>query len=104
LWTVLALKSAPVAQSEFCGPTYVAAMPRYFFHTEEDWAQEPVELPDDASARNYAMRAARELLAEAVLQGRLILHETIIAHSEDGRHLFTITLGEAVGLPPPGSK
>jgi hypothetical protein len=77
-------------------------MNHYFFHLHEvDSVVEDVEglaLIDDIAAGEVALRAARDLLAGAVLQGRLPLTDTIVVADRGGRSVLSLTLGEAVGL------
>jgi hypothetical protein len=76
----------------------------YFFHLDEDGFlvedEEGLVLFDDAAAHAVAVRAARDLLAGAVLQGRLPLDNNIVVTDHVGRTVFSLTLGAAVGLPP----
>ena len=76
-------------------------MPRYFFHVRggvvEADDEEGSELPDAAAAERYAVLAARELLAAAVIEGRLPLDERIDVNDASGRRLRSLSFGEAVG-------
>jgi hypothetical protein len=78
-------------------------MPRYFFtlrggdiDTEDE---DGIALPDDAAAHERAVDFARDLLAAAVLEGRLALHERIVVRDETGRSVESLSFGQAVGLP-----
>jgi hypothetical protein len=78
-------------------------MPRYFFHVRggpvEAEDEEGSELPDATAAERYAIVAARELLAAAVIEGRLPLDERIDINDASGRRLQSLSFGEAVGAP-----
>lgn len=75
-------------------------MPCYFFllrngefDVEDD---DGLELPDDVSARDKAMHFARGLLAAAVLDGRLPLHERVVVMAQNGREVVSVSFGQAV--------
>lgn len=78
-------------------------MPRYFFHVRggpiEADDEEGSDLPNSAAAERYAVAAARELLAAAVLEGRLALDERIDVNDSAGRRLLSLSFGDAVGAP-----
>ena len=78
-------------------------MPRYFFHLQDGEIEttdpEGLILPDDGVARERATAFARDLLAAAVIEGRLALHERIVVEHENGRPVLTLSFGQAVGLP-----
>ncbi len=74
-------------------------MPRFFFNLHNDLdAPDPEgrELPDLAAARDAAIREARELAAETVMQGRLDLGHFIEVADAAGAPLFRVRFGEAV--------
>ena len=77
-------------------------MPRYFFHIKEVDAtskdEEGRELPDDDTARRHAADAARELAAQAVLDGELINGQCIEVTDRAGKLVTTVMLREAVRL------
>lgn len=77
-------------------------MPFYFFHARGGEVEcdddEGSELPSDQVAREKATYYARDLLAAAVMDGRLALHESIVVEDDGGRTILTLTFGEAVGL------
>jgi hypothetical protein len=79
-------------------------MNRYFFHLHEAGSVvedfEGMALVDEGAAREVALRAARDVLAGAVLQGRLPLNDTIVVADRGGQLVLSLTLGEAVGLQP----
>lgn len=78
-------------------------MPIYFFHLYEDGAcvedEEGMWLTDDASAREVAVTAARDVLAGAVREGRLPLDDVILVTDHIGQTLFSLRLGAVVILP-----
>lgn len=80
-------------------------MPRYYFHLHEDGSviddEEGTELVDDAAARFVAVRAARDVLAGAVMRGRLPLTDVVVVTDHIGQTVFSLTLGAAVGQSPP---
>jgi hypothetical protein len=78
-------------------------MPRYFFELKggdiETEDEDGFPLPDDAAAHQQAVTFARDLLAAAVLEGRLALHERIVVRDEAGRLVESLSFGQSVGLP-----
>ena len=78
-------------------------MPRYLFHVrggpiEADDA-EGLDLPNEEAARQKAAEFARDLLAAAVLEGRLALTERIVICDAEGREVAALSFGQSVGLP-----
>ena len=77
-------------------------MPWYFFHIRETDAtsrdDEGRELPDDATARRQAAEAARELAAQAVLEGELINGQCIEVTDGAGKLVTTAMFRDAVLL------
>jgi hypothetical protein len=77
-------------------------MPRYFFMLRggDIEADDPdgLVLPDDAAAHEKAIVFARDLLAAAVLEGRLALQERIEVRDENGRTVANLSFGQSVGL------
>lgn len=78
-------------------------MPHYALHLRngelEADDEEGLDLPNERGARDQALVFARDLLAAAVLQGRLALQERIEV-VEDGRGpILSLSFAEAVGLP-----
>ena len=77
-------------------------MPRYFFHIrkngilEED--PEGAELPTLDAARNEAILAAREILAERVLQGQALDGDCFVISQEDGTVLVEVSFKSAFRL------
>ncbi len=78
-----------------------AAVPQYYFHIRggeiECDDEEGTDLPSEDAAEREAERAARDLLAAAVLEGRLPLQEMIVVTDGGGRTVTAITFGKAVG-------
>jgi uncharacterized protein DUF6894 len=81
-------------------------MPRYFFHIRETDAtskdEEGRELPDDATACRHAAEAARELAAQAVLEGELINGQYIEVTNRAGKLVTTAMFRDAVRLAREG--
>ena len=80
-------------------------MPHYYFHIVEGGEliddSEGIDLPDEASARDFATKAARSLLSAAVIEGSLPLDHTIVVADEKRGTLFEMTYGDVVGAPAP---
>jgi hypothetical protein len=78
-------------------------MPRYFFHLRERQGTTPdiegMDLPDRNSAVNVALRGARSVLCDEVMEGCLDLDGAVHVTDEEGRDLFTISFSEAVAIP-----
>lgn len=78
-------------------------MPHYFFELRggdiEADDLEGLELPNDEAAHAKGLVFARDLLAAAVMEGRLALHERIDIRDQMGRMVESISFGQAVGLP-----
>jgi len=74
-------------------------MPRYFFHLcngtglIED--EEGQELTDESSAREIAIKEARNLMSEEMRQGELNVASFIEVQNERGEYLFTLPFEEA---------
>jgi hypothetical protein len=77
-------------------------MPRYFFELRggeiETEDEDGLQLPDDAAAREKGVTFARDLLAAAVLEGRLALNERIVIRDDTGRFVESLSFGQSVGL------
>jgi uncharacterized protein DUF6894 len=75
-------------------------MPRYHFHLYNSIGSVPDEdgreLPDLETARAEAVKGARAIIADEVLNGRLDLEARIEVKNEAGAVLFTLTFAEAV--------
>ena len=75
----------------------VTLMGRYYFHLQKMGErvlidEEGAELPDLESAREQAFRAARELVADAILAGSDLDTVAIIVMDDQGHELY-IPLG-----------
>jgi hypothetical protein len=79
-------------------------VPAYFFHLNENGSlivdEEGTAFIDDAAARDAAIRAARDVLAGAVYDGRLPLSDAVIVTDHIGQTVCSVTLGAAVGQLP----
>jgi hypothetical protein len=79
-------------------------VPIYFFHLHEAesviYDGEGTTLPDDAAARGAGVRAARDVLAGAVLDGRLPVDHFVVITDHAGRVVLSLTLGASVGFFP----
>ena len=53
---------------------------------------EGIDLPDFSAARREAIEAARELLAEAIKEGRAEVPEAFVIADEEGREIDTVPL------------
>jgi hypothetical protein len=76
-------------------------VPRYFFSVYDDVIaqdEEGVELPNVAAARLYAIKGARDIIAEQVRHGKFVLSHWIDVADEHGAPLFTVTFREAVDI------
>ena len=74
-------------------------MPRYYFHLFNDVNardEEGVEFPNDAVAMQKAIKSARELAAESVRQGRLILDHRIEVEDDGGRRVGIVHFRDVV--------
>ncbi len=80
----------------------LSLMPRYHFNVYNDLValdEEGKELPDIAAAREEAIRGARGLMAEELIQaGRMRLQHRIEVADEKGRVLLTIPFRELVNI------
>ena len=75
-------------------------MPTYYFHlkTGEEIVEdiEGSHLPDLHAARQYALSAARELLAHAIHRGRDAPPDCVIVIDGDGQELLTVFTTEVL--------
>lgn len=74
-------------------------MPHFYFHLFNDETildQEGVDLPDKAVAIEKACKAAREMAAESVREGRLVLDHRIDVADDSGATVATIRFRDAV--------
>jgi hypothetical protein len=77
-------------------------MAKFYFHSrnanefiEDDWG---VDLPDLEAARKEAMRAAREIIAEQLLNNRAIPDEVFESVDADGTILAYLPLKAAIRM------
>lgn len=79
-------------------------VPRYRFHVCDGagFCEDPegIELPDREAAYREAVRSARSLMVDEIIQGRLSLASFIEVEDENGAHLFTVTFEDAVEIDP----
>jgi len=76
-------------------------MPRYHFHLFNDLQVpdvEGIELPDAETAMKRAASAAREMAAESVREGRLILSHRIEVTDDSGAAVGTVHFGDVVDI------
>jgi hypothetical protein len=74
-------------------------MPRYFFHLFNDVVsrdEEGVELPNNAVAMQHAAASAREMAAESVREGQLILDHRIEVTDEAGGRIGVVRFADVV--------
>ena len=74
-------------------------MPTYYFHlfnSETIWDTEGVVLPNDAVAVQKAAVAAREMAAESVREGRLVLDHRIVVCAENNKSVGTVHFRDVV--------
>ena len=77
-------------------------MPRYFFHIVGDGGLvedlEGVELSGEKEARDEAISAAREIIAESVRKGELIDGHRFEVFDENGTKLFSLPFRNVLRL------
>ena len=76
-------------------------MPRYFFHVYDDVIakdEEGAELPNLAAARLNALVGARDLIAEQVRHGYIVLSHWIDVVDEQGEAVLTIAFRDAIDI------
>lgn len=77
-------------------------MPLFYLHVCDGTGfvedEEGLELPDEAAARDAAVRGARDLMSAEVGRGELDLSSFIEVEDENHQWLFTLTFAEAVRL------
>jgi hypothetical protein len=83
---------------------YPSRVPIYYMHVgsglrfAED--HEGRDLPDDETAREEAVKGARDMMAGELHQGQLDLSSFIEVEDETHKLLFTVTFAEAVKIIP----
>lgn len=79
-------------------------VPRFRFHVCDGAGfcedSQGVELVDSEAAYEEALRTARKLMVDEVIERRLSFASFIEVEDEAGAHLFTVTFDEAVELNP----
>jgi hypothetical protein len=76
-------------------------MPRFYFHLFNDMDvrdEEGVELPNDAAALQRAAFSAREMAAQSVREGRLVLDHRIEVANDHGDTIGTVHFGDVVEI------
>jgi hypothetical protein len=78
-------------------------MSRYYFHLrllddEVIADQEGLDLPDTATARQEALAAARQILADSIKFGRENIPDAFIVADSEGHELDTIPLAAALPI------
>lgn len=76
-------------------------MRKFYFHLfndEDIWDREGVELPDEAEALRRGETAAREMAAQNVREGRLVLGHRIVVCAENNRSIGTIHFRDVVEI------
>lgn len=77
-------------------------VPRYYMHVSNGHGfaedHEGRDLPDDETAREEAVKGARDLMASEVREGQLDLSAFIEVEDETHKRLFTVTFAEAVKI------
>jgi hypothetical protein len=78
------------------------SMPRYYFNIDNSIGyladEEGRELAGPDEARREALKGARSILAEDVLQGKIDLRGRLEVKDEAGRIVLTLPFSEAVEL------
>ena len=80
-------------------PPRYGQMPRYYFNLYNDITsidEEGSDLPNDAVALQHAARTAREMAAESVRNGHLVLDHRLEVTDEDGRSVGTVYFRDVV--------
>jgi hypothetical protein len=76
-------------------------MPRYYFHLFNDITsldEEGSELPTDAAAKQPAESNAREMAAESVREGHLVLSHWIEVGNEVGEKIATVRFRDVIQI------
>lgn len=80
-------------------------MPAYFLHLRSGadvlLDREGLEIADPAQLREVAVREARALIAQEVLDGLVDLAQAIEVEDEAGRTVLRLPFAEAVEFEPP---
>ena len=76
-------------------------MPKFFFNLRDDISVEDCEgkfLDDADKAREAALHYAREMMAEDVKDGRLVLKDSIDIVDEKGEKVLTLPFRDAIEI------
>jgi hypothetical protein len=76
-------------------------MPRFFFHLYDDMVSvddEGTELPDAKAAHECAVKSARAIACQEVLEGHLNLRHRIEVEDERGTPVLTVHFSDVVKL------
>jgi hypothetical protein len=76
-------------------------MPRYYFHLFNDITaldEQGVVLPNAAVALQHGAMSAREMAAESVREGRLVLDHRIEVEDESGGNIGTLRFRDVVQI------
>ena len=76
-------------------------MPRYFFHLHNDVEtvdREGMVLPNLGAAKAQAVRAARDVMAGNVRQGRISLGDWIEVEDEQHRQVLAVRFSDCVEI------
>ena len=77
-------------------------MTRFYFHLEDRSGrvsdEEGMELPDIDSAHRHALQAARLIICDEVVRGRVDLHQTILVEDQTGRRLVDLPFRDALAI------
>ena len=77
-------------------------MTRYFFHLEDRSGRildpEGIDLPDVDSAHRHALQAARLIICDEVVQGRVDLRQTIRVEDQNGRRLVDLPFRDVLAI------
>ena len=76
-------------------------MPKFFFNLRDDVSVEDCEgkeLADAGTAREAAVHYAREMMAEDVRDGRLVLKDSIEIVDEKGEKVLTVPFRDAIDI------
>ena len=76
-------------------------MPKFFFNLRDDISVDDCEgkdLADAQRAREAAVHFAREMMAEDVKDGRLVLKDSIDVVDEKGEKVLTVLFREAIEI------
>lgn len=77
-------------------------MPRYFFHVDEATGtildEEGVDLRNEQEARQEAILGVRELMAEALRQGKVLNGRTMRVTDESGREVTRVAFRDVLRL------